>query len=126
VNDRNHRFADVALRLAIAALALGTAYIHSTLGGARFTLNTIGYVAGAFAIVAPLAIAARHRGLIRIGLAAYAATTIVAWAIDGPYYTTAYIAKFIELSLITLLVVDFAVSDGNPLRRWHGPAAGRS
>jgi hypothetical protein len=45
----------------------------------------------------------------------YAATTIIGWAIQGPYYTTAYIAKAIEVVLITLLAIDFARMDGNPV-----------
>jgi hypothetical protein len=109
--------ADIALRLAIVVLALGTAYIHSTLGGLQFTLNALGYLFWAAAMVVPLAIAARYRWLVRIGLLGYAATTIVAWAIDGPYYTTAYIAKAIELVLIILLVIDIARRDGNPIDR---------
>jgi hypothetical protein len=99
------------------ALASATAYIHFTLGGALFTLNAIGYVVGAAAIVVPIPIARRYRWLIRIGLAGYAATTIVAWAVDGPYFSTAYVAKAIELALITLLVIDFARRDGNPIDR---------
>ena len=109
--------ADVALRVAIVALTLSTAYIHSTLGGLQFTLNAIGYAVLAAAVIAPLAIAHRYRWLIRIALAGYAATTIVAWAITGPYYTTAYVAKAIEVVLITLLVIDFARRDGNPIDR---------
>ena len=35
--------AAVALRVAIVGLALGTAYIHATLGGLLFTLNALGY-----------------------------------------------------------------------------------
>jgi hypothetical protein len=108
---------DIALRLAIVALALGTAYIHSTLGGLQFTLNAIGYVFWTGAMVVPLAFVTRYRWLVRIGLVGYAATTIVAWAIDGPYYSTAYIAKAIELALITLLVIDIARRDGNPIDR---------
>jgi hypothetical protein len=45
----------------------------------------------------------------------YAATAIVAWAVQGPYYTTAFIAKGIEVVLITMLAVDFARIDGNPV-----------
>jgi hypothetical protein len=45
----------------------------------------------------------------------YAATTIIGWAIQGPYFTTAYIAKAIEVTLIILLAIDFARMDGNPL-----------
>ena len=37
------------------------------------------------------------------------------WAIQGPYYQTAYIAKAIEVALIVVLAVDFARHDGNPI-----------
>ena len=107
---------DVVIRIAIVGLVLGTAYIHSTLGGLLFTLNALGYLAAAVAIVIPLAIASRFRWFIRLGLIGYAATAIVAWAVQGPYYSTAYIAKAIEVALITLLAVDFARMDGNPIK----------
>jgi len=107
---------DVVIRIAIVGLILGTAYIHSTLGGLLFTLNALGYVVAAVAIVIPLGIAMRFRWFIRIGLMGYAATAIVAWAVQGPYYTTAYIAKAIEITLITLLAIDFARMDGNPVK----------
>jgi hypothetical protein len=103
--------------VAIVALALSTAYIHLTLGGLRFTLNATGYVVLAAAMIAPIAIAVRYRWLIRLALAGYAATTIVAWAVEGPYYSTAYVAKAIELALIALLVIDMARRDGNPVER---------
>ena len=38
-----------------------------------------------------------------------------AWAIQGPYFQLAYIAKGIEVALIALLVIDFARMDGNPV-----------
>jgi hypothetical protein len=107
---------DVVIRIAIVGLVLGTAYIHSTLGGLLFTLNALGYLVAAVAIAIPLGLAVRFRWFIRIGLMGYAATAIAAWAIQGPYYTTAYIAKAIEVALITLLAVDFARMDGNPVR----------
>ena len=102
----------VVLRLAIVALAMGSAYIHLTLGGLLFTLNAAGYLAGAVAMLAPIAIARRYRWLIRISLAAYAMTTIAAWVVDGPQFSLAYLAKAIELALITLLAVEFARDDG--------------
>ena len=108
---------DIVLRVAIVALALSTAYIHATLGGLRFTLNAAGYVALAAAMVAPLSIAVRYRWLIRIALVGYAATTIVAWAVEGAFYSTAYIAKAIELALIALLLIDIGRRDGNPVER---------
>ena len=106
---------DVIIRIAIVGLVLGTAYIHSTLGGLLFTLNATGYVVAAIAIIVPLGLAIRFRWVIRLGLMGYAATAIVAWAVQGPYYSTAYIAKAIEVVLITLLAIDFARMDGNPV-----------
>ena len=113
--DRALSPVDVALRVAIVGLALSTGYIHSTLGGVLFTLNAIGYLVAAVAMVIPLPFAVRYRWVVRLGLMGYAATTIIGWAIQGPYYTTAYIAKAIEVLLITLLAIDFARMDGNPV-----------
>ena len=107
---------DVVIRIAIVGLVLGTAYIHSTLGGLLFTLNALGYLVAAVAIAIPLGIAIRFRWFVRLGLMGYAATAILAWAVQGPYYTTAFIAKGIEITLITLLAIDFARMDGNPIK----------
>ncbi|HET9520420.1 MAG TPA: hypothetical protein VFO73_05170 [Candidatus Limnocylindrales bacterium] len=117
---------DVALRVGIVGLTLGTAYIHSTLGGLLFTLNAVGYLVAAVAIVIPLALAVRFRWVVRLGLIGYAATTILGWAIQGPFYSTAYIAKAIEVVLIVLLAVDFARMDGNPITVIKGELAGLS
>jgi hypothetical protein len=109
------RPSDVIVRTAIVALVLGTAYIHSTLGGLLFTLNAVGYAVAAVAIAIPLALAVRFRWIVRIGLIGYAATAIVAWAVMGPYFSTAYVAKAIEISLIVLLAIDFVRHDGSPV-----------
>ncbi len=69
----------------------------------------------AVAIAVPLALAVRFRWVVRLGLIGYAATTIVGWAIQGPYYGTAYMAKAIEVALIALVAIDFARLDGNPV-----------
>ena len=106
---------DVVVRAVIVGLALATGYIHFTLGGLLFTLNAAGYAVAAIAMIIPLALAVRFRWVVRIGLMGYAATAIVAWALMGPYFTTAYIAKGIEVALITLLAIDFARHDGSPL-----------
>ena len=129
--------ADLVLRAAIVALALATASIHESLGGVLFTLNAIGYVVGATAMVVPIAIAVRYRWLVRLGLAGYAATTIAAWLIQPAHFSTAYLAKAIEIALIALLAIDFVRRDGNPIERIrheirsligppHGPASGRA
>lgn len=107
--------AGVALRFGIVALTLGTAYIHSTLGGLLFTLNATGYAVAAVAMIVPISLAIRFRWIVRLGLMGYALTAIVMWAIQGPYYSTAYVAKAIEVSLIFLLIVDFLRADGNPV-----------
>ena len=109
------RASDVAIRSAIVGLALATGYIHSTLGGLLFTLNAVGYATAAVAMVIPLALAVRFRWVIRLGLIGYAMTTIIGWAIQGPYYSTAYIAKGIEVALIALVAIDFVHTDGNPV-----------
>ncbi len=109
------RASDVVIRAAIVALALATGYIHLKLGGLLFTLNAVGYFTAAVAMVIPLALAVRFRWFIRLGLMGYAATTILGWAIQGPYYQTAYIAKGIEVALIALVAIDFARMDGNPV-----------
>jgi hypothetical protein len=106
---------DAAIRLGIVGLVLGTAYIHSTLGGLLFTLNALGYVVAAVAMIVPLAFASRFRWVVRLGLIGYAATTIAGWAIQGPYYSTAYMAKAIEVALIALVAIDFVRFDGNPV-----------
>ena len=108
---------DIVLRVASVALTLATAYIHATLGGLLFTLNALGYLVGAAALIVPVAIAAHYRWLVRIGLAAYAATSIGAWVIQPTYYSTAYLAKAIELTLIAVLAIDFIRRDGNPIDR---------
>ena len=115
-SDKDLTVAGVALRFGIVALTLGTAYIHSTLGGMLFTLNAIGYATFAIAMIVPISLAVQYRWLIRLALIGYALTTIIGWAIQGPYFSTAYVAKAIEVALIFLVAVDFLRADGNPVK----------
>ena len=115
-SDKDLTVAGVALRFGIVALTLGTAYIHSTLGGMLFTLNAIGYATFAIAMIVPISLAVQYRWLIRLALIGYALTTIIGWAIQGPYFSTAYVAKAIEVALIFLVSVDFLRADGNPVK----------
>ena len=117
--------AGLVLRAAIVALALATGWIHWTLGGLLFQLNAVGYVVAAAAMIAPIGLAVRFRWFIRLGLIGYAATAIIAWYVMGPRYDVAYLAKGIEIVLITLLLVEVRAYDGSPLRRVRGvrPAA---
>ena len=106
---------DVALRAGVVGLTLTTAYIHSTLGGTLFTLNALGYVVLAAAIVAPFRFFSEIRWLTRLALIGYTATTIVGWYLMGPRYDVAYIAKGVELMLIALLIVESYRNDGSPM-----------
>jgi hypothetical protein len=102
---------DLALRGAIVMLAMTAAYIHWTLGGLMFALNAIGFAFGAIAMVIPLEFAERHRWVVRIGLAGYAATTVGMWFVQGPRYSTAFTAAAAELLLVALLALDFGRRD---------------
>jgi hypothetical protein len=108
---------DIVLRVAIVALALGTAYVHLTLGGLLFTLTAFGYGAFAAALIVPVALADRFRWLLRLGLIGYTLSVIGGWVLDGARYDVAYFTKASELGLIALLAVDFARRDGNPITR---------
>ncbi len=113
------RASGALLTAAIVGLTLSTAYIHFTLGSLLFLLNSLGYVGLAVLIVvgaaAPHPLIARFSWMPRLGLMGYAAATIVGWAIMGPYFSLAYIAKAIEVGLITLLVVDSIRVYGSPV-----------
>ena len=112
------RPAGALLTAAIVALTLATGYIHFTLGGLLFTLNALGYAGAAVLIV--VGAAATHpfvrsfSWLPRVGLIGYAATTIGAYLVMGPYFQLGWIAKGIEVALIALLVVDIFRVYGSP------------
>lgn len=106
----------VALRGAIVALALGTAYIHFTLGGVQFVATAAGYVALAAAMGAPIGIARDIRWLTRLALVGFAAGTIGAWYLSGhPILFQSVAAKTIEVALIALVAVEEYVAVGGPI-----------
>ena len=96
--------------LVILELTVATALIHLSLGGLLFTLNGLGYLglAAAYlaAVLIPVPLVRRYGWLPRIGLAAYAAVTIGAYLVIGPYFTLGWITKGIELAIIGLVTVD--------------------
>lgn len=110
---------DVTLRVAGVALALGTAYIHSTLGGLLFTLNAVGYATLAMALIVPLAIADRYRILVRLALLGFTASTVAGWVAFGARYDMGYLATGIEVVLIAVLALDTYRIDGGPLAIAH-------
>jgi hypothetical protein len=109
-----HSTAAAVLRIVIVVLALGTAYIHATLGGLLFTLNAIGYTGIALAMVLPGPFAGA-RWLIRLALIGFTVATIVGWVAFGARFSLAYVDKVIELGLILALVIETWRTDGNPI-----------
>ena len=106
------------LVIAIVELTLTTAYIHLSLGGLLFTLNAIGFAASAAAMVVialvPHPLVRRFGWLPRVGLAAYTVTTIGAYLVMGPYFSLGWVAKAIEVAIITLLVADLRRAYDSP------------
>ena len=69
------------------------------------------YVIGA---LAPTAMIQKFSWFPRIALMGYAAMTIVGYVVIGPYFTLGWIAKGIEVTLITLVGVDILRVYGSP------------
>ncbi len=97
----------------ILELTLATAFIHFTLGGTLFLLNALGYLAlgAAYLAAAALPMPAIHRfgWLPRIGLAAFASVTIVAYLVVGPYFTLGWVTKGIEIAIVMLVIADLLI-----------------
>lgn len=113
-----NRASGVVLTAVIVVLTMATAYIHFSLGGLLFLLNALGYAGLAGLIVigaaAPLPIVARFSWFPRVALVGYTLTTIGGWAIMGPYFSLAYIAKGIEVALILVVLTDIVRVYGSP------------
>jgi hypothetical protein len=107
----------------ILELTLATAIIHFTLGGTLFLLNAAGYLAlGAaylLAAVLPMPSIRRFSWLPRVGLAAFASVTIVAYLVIGPYFTLGWLTKGVELAIVTLVIADLLLETnaGSAARR---------
>lgn len=117
--SKRTRAAGAVLTTAIVGLTLATAYIHSTLGGLLFTLNALGYLGLAALIVigaaAPSPVVKRFSWFPRLALLGYTAMTIAGYLVMGPYFTLGFIAKGIEVALVTLLVIDIIRVYGSPM-----------
>ena len=106
---------DIALRVAVAALAVVNGYIHSTLGGTMFTLNAVGFVVLAVALVAPISLAGQARWLTRLAVAGYAVATATGWYLFGARYDVGYISFALDLTIFALVAIDSFVADGSPV-----------
>src|SRR3954454_25365919 len=116
-HERTAPLAEAVLSLAIIELTLTTAYIHLRLGSTLFTLNGVGYLALAagigistFVRTGPIG---RLAWLVRPALAPYATATIGGYLVLGPYFARGWIAKAVEVAILTLLAADWA------LRGWR-------
>jgi hypothetical protein len=113
------RLAGLALTAAIVELTLTTAYIHFSLGGLLFTLNAAGYLALAIAFAvgaaSPHSLIGRFSWLPRVGLAGYTLLTIGAYLVIGPYFNLGWVAKAIEVAILTLLAADIVRVYGSPM-----------
>jgi energy-converting hydrogenase Eha subunit H len=129
MSTRSHhtgRAASLVLTLVIVELTLTTAWIHFSLGGTLFTLNAIGYVglAAAVAVSAawPIGLIGRLAWLPRLGLALYTLATMGAYLVIGPYFALGWIAKAIEVAILTLLAAEASLmltKDRGPAARWR-------
>ena len=94
----------------ILELTVATAIIHLNLGGTLFLLNAAGYlVLGAAYLVGvamPLPAVRRFSWVPRVGLAAFASVTIIAYLVIGPYFTLGWVTKGIELAIVLLVIAD--------------------
>ena len=110
------RIGAIALRGAIVALTLATAYIHFTLGGTMFIATAAGYAALAGAMVLPLSFASDIRWLTRLALIGYTAGVIGGWVVMGhPVFFQSIAAKSIEVVLVALVVAEEYLAVGGPV-----------
>jgi hypothetical protein len=107
-----NRSAVFILRIVVVALTLTTAVIHARLGGLLFTLNAIGYLVLAAAMVLPGPVA-QLRWLARLALIGFTAATIGGWVLFGARFPLAYLDKAAELVLIAFLTFEVWL-DGGP------------
>ncbi|MGH2381161.1 MAG: hypothetical protein ACRDG7_08055 [Candidatus Limnocylindria bacterium] len=117
VTSSSPRWFAFALTATIVELTLITAYIHLTLGGLLFTLNAAGYALLALSLAIgalPNHLIARVSWLPRIGLAAFTATTIGAYLVIGPHFSLGWVAKAVEVAILTLLAADVMRVYGSP------------
>jgi hypothetical protein len=112
------RWLAIALTATIIELVLVTAYIHLNVGGVLFTLNAAGYAALAVAVAVasavPHPIIERFSWVPRVGLGAFTAVTIGAYLVIGPYFSLGWVAKAVEVAILTLLAADVARVYGSP------------
>lgn len=111
----------------ILELTLATAFIHFSLGGTLFLLNAAGYlalgVAYLGAAILPMEIVRRSSWLPRVGLAAFASVTIIAYLVIGPHFTLGWVTKGIEVAIVMLVIADLLITADAGRASGRGPAS---
>lgn len=111
----------------ILELTLATAFIHFSLGGTLFLLNAAGYlalgVAYLGAAILPIEIVRRFSWLPRVGLAAFASVTIIAYLVIGPHFTLGWVTKGIEVAIVMLVIADLLITADAGRASGRGPAS---
>jgi hypothetical protein len=111
----------------ILELTLATAFIHFSLGGTLFLLNAAGYlalgVAYLGAAILPMEIVRRFSWLPRVGLAAFASVTIIAYLVIGPHFTLGWVTKGIEVAIVMLVIADLLITADAGRASGRGPAS---
>ena len=105
MNTYRLRTLDALMVGIVAVLTLSTAYIHYWVGGTMLMLNSLGYLTLVVVLVATTLLYRRALPVVLIAIAGYAAVTIIGWLIMGPYFDVAYLAKAIEIGLITTIAI---------------------
>jgi len=115
VNTVTRSRVDVATRVGIAGLAVTNGYIHSQLGGLMFTMNAVGWVVLAAALLAPVWPAPQLRFLTRLGVAGFAATTAIGWLLFGARYDMGYVSFGLDVVIAVVALADSLFVDGSPI-----------
>lgn len=99
---------NVALRIGIVVLTLGTALIHFSLNfpDPGFILAGLGYLGLLAALYLPILQIVRYRNVVRWALLGYTALVLCFWLLIGDRTPIGYIDKAIEVALILLLLIE--------------------
>jgi hypothetical protein len=104
----------------IGTLMLAAAAIHFYVGGILLLLNAAGAVGLLVGFAITHVVLREARPLALMAIIGFTATSIVGWAIIGPYFDLAYLTKGIEAAVIAVAGVALWQSrtDIGPAFRW--------
>ncbi len=105
MNSYRLRLPDSVLLAIAVVLTMATGYIHYWVGGTMLLLNSLGYATLVVVLIGTILIYRRVLPVVLIAVAVYAAVTILGWLVMGPYFDVAYLAKAIEIGLITTIAI---------------------